>query len=420
MKNVTDIKQFIRHFCFIQSFGSFIIGFIAPIMYVVLKEKGFAVVEIGFLVLCTSVTTILLEVPCGVLSDRIGRKLLFLLGQFCFLFYCLAMFLSESLTIIAIAMTLAGLSAAMASGTLDALFVDTLNEENKSPEFLQQNLGKLGMYNMLGMFIGALLSSVFINNQVNIFSVSGFEYNYGIVALLLPLHMVVTAVLVKEPSQSSPHVERLGLASMFRQAFIHLSEHKTLMLLMTSSAFGSMAYISFEKFWQLQLANIVDNGEMKWIFGILFAVSLLIGALGHSLSYTFCRVFNNNYVNANIVIRVMQALLFLSLYLTSHLWGFLAIFLLIFFVSALSLSPVMTLLHSEIKDNQRSTMLSFRSVFIQLGASVGIVVAALVSHFSSLHVAFLVSAVIYLLSIGLLMMPAITDLGARLSSASEK
>jgi predicted MFS family arabinose efflux permease len=233
---------------------------------------------------------------------------------------------------------------------------------------------------------------------------------------MLPLQMALCMWLIKEPAHSNSHVERQGLYTLFCQAFAYLAQHQTLKSLMISSAVGAMAYISFEKLWQLQLLELTGEGQMKWIFGVLFAASLVVGATGQLLSNQLCKIFNNNYVNAIILVRLLHAGLFLLLYLTEQLPAFVIIFVLIYFVSALSFSPVMTLFHSEIEDSKRSTMLSFRSVFIQLGAAIGVVTAALISHFVTLQAAFLTSAGIYLLSIGLLMLPSVVSLGERLSS----
>ncbi len=390
-------------------------GFIAPIMYVVLREKGFELIEIAFLIIVSTITTIILEVPCGVLSDKIGRKILFLLGQSCFLLFCLGMFLTDSLVIMFLAMLLAGLSTAMISGTLDALFVDTINDQNKSPEFLQQSIAKVGLYQMLGLLGGALMSGMFVNNHISWLEVNGFEKNYGIVVLLLPIHMLVTLFLIKEVNRSKPETAHEGLVTMFYNAMSQLSIKPTLKILMISSAVGALAFISFEKFWQIKLMDFLDDEEMRWIFGVLFSASLLISAIGQGLSSSLCRLFKNNYVHVMVLIRILQGSLFILMYIIDELLGFICIFILIFLVSALSNSPVLTLFHYEIKNTERSTMLSFRSVFIQIGATIGILIAALISQYSSLEFAFILSGLVYFGSISMMFFPDIRALGVKLS-----
>lgn len=419
---MNDFKKFIGRYCFIQGVGGLIAGFIAPIMYVVLKGKGFEIIEIGLLILTSAVTTIIFEVPCGALSDKFGRKQLFLIGQFFSLIFCYTMFASNSLTLLFAAMFCAGLSSAMISGTLDALFVSRLNKESNDTQFLQISIAKAGLFNMLGMFFGALLSGVLLKDQVVSNNPSGFEINYGIVVCLLPVYMLLVFSLIKGGKGKNERnmQSRQRFSSLISNSFKEVAKHRTLKSLMLSSSAAVIAYVSLEKFWQLKLLDIIGYNDLKWVFGVLFASTILIGAFGQALSSILCRAFNNNYVHTLVFIRVLQGSLFLLLSISDGIASFIAVFVCIHFVSALSHSPVLTLFHSEIDDSKRSTMLSFRSIFIQAGATLGIVIASLISQYISLSAAFVVSGIIYFISIALLFLPSVTALGYKLSKTNSE
>ncbi len=421
MEAVTTIARFRWRFFVIRAFSGLIMGVIAPVMYLVLQAKGFNMLQIGTLVIVSSISTMVLEVPCGMLSDRLGRKTLFILGQLSMLLFVLGMYAINSWELMLLVMVCAGMSTAMISGTLDALFVEQLKAQQCGSRQLQRGLAHFSLANQLGMLLGALLSGALFADAVLVTSgdsssnLADYTMNYGLVALLLPLQMLLSGYLLHESSSSNATTVRQGLLQLLQQAWQPLMQQATLRLLLLSSALGAMAYISFEKFWQLQLKTLIGEQPLAWLFGALFAGSILLGVAGQAMSPRFCRLFNYNYVAANIAIRLLQAALFAALFWAQQWLSFVLIFALIYWVSALSYSPVMTLFHSEVRDSERSTMLSIRSVFLQLGAVLGVGIAACSAEYGSLRLAFLVSALIYLLSIAVLFAPSLRRLGVRLA-----
>ncbi|MCH1924324.1 MFS transporter [Shewanella sp. C32] len=421
MEAVTSIGQFRWRFFIIRAFSGLIMGIIAPVMYLVLQAKGFNMLQIGTLVIVSSISTMVLEVPCGMLSDRLGRKTLFIFGQLSMLLFVLGMYSLNSWGIMLLVMVCAGMSTAMISGTLDALFVEQLKAQQLGSRQLQRGLAHFSLANQMGMLLGALLSgalfadAVLVSSRDSSSNLADYTMNYGLVALLLPLQMLLSGYLLHEATSPSATPVRQGLLPLLQEAWQPLMQQATLRLLLLSSALGATAYISFEKFWQLQLKTLIGEQPLAWLFGALFAGSILLGMAGQAMSPRFCRLFNYNYVAANIAIRLLQAALFAALFWAQHWLSFVLVFALIYWVSALSYSPVMTLFHSEVRDSERSTMLSIRSVFIQLGAVLGVGIAACSAEYGSLRLAFFVSALIYLLSIAVLFAPSLRRLGVRLA-----
>ncbi len=419
MNNIGNITN---RYSFVHFINGIIMGLIAPIMYVVLRDKGFEIFEIGFLIIISSITTVLSEIPCGMLSDRIGRKKMYIGGQLTFILFCLGMIYIDTMDIMILAMVAAGFSTAMTSGTLDALFVDTLNKHNIIPETLQKSLAKVGGISMLGLFVGAILSGVFASFNLPGKNTSSFENNYVIAASLIPLLLILANRLIEETYEAKGinATQSVSFISQIDSAFVNLKQSQSLLLMMLSSSLGAIAMISFEKFWQLELRELTQNEDMKWMFGTLFSVSLIIAGFGQALSAKLCQCFNNNYVHSLIFIRILQGSLFIILFMDHSLFSFSIVFMLIFFVSALSQSPVMTLFHHEVKDSERSTMLSMRSVFLQLGAVIGIIMASFSTHFVSLKFAFIISATVYFMSISVLLSKQLLGLGDKLSQLNDK
>jgi len=389
-------------------------GLIAPIMYVVLKQKGFEIIEIGLLIILSSMTTVLSEVPFGLLSDRIGRKKMFIAGQLAFITFCIGMIYTDNFMIMSLCMIMAGTSTAMSSGTLDALFIDTLNAYKIQPNVMQESIAKLGAASMVGLLFGAVASGfvgdlIFENGHR-----TSFESNYVVVAFLIPFLLLLVHFLINEDRKHTSNSIKDHSLNILQS----IKNKNALFLMMFSSSIGAVAFISFEKFWQLELSSIVEDNNKKWMFGVLFSLSIISGIIGQLLSVKLCSWFNNNYIKTLTLIRVLQGILFCLLFIDHNLLGFSIIFVLIFFVSSLSQSPVLTLFHHEVEENERSTMLSIRSIFLQCGAIIGIIIASIVTHFASLELTFVISGAIYFISISLLYSNPMQDIGIKLSSSS--
>ncbi len=413
---MNELESFLKRFYFIQSLGGLVLGLVMPIMYVVLKNKGLDVFEIGMLILTSALVTIFSEIPCGALSDRIGRKILFILGQLFYFVCCVFIYIFDSFSLLVVAMAFAGVSLAMVSGTLDAVLVSNVKRQDTNSEFLQISLAKAGMYSMLGILVGALLSGVWLDFGIVSSNKASLQENYLFASVLLPIQMLSVFVFIKdEPTERQVHAN-ISLLTSISISYKKVVDRKALSLLMLSSGFAALAFISLEKFWQLEVLAYIGEDKDHWIFGGLFSMSICVGMAGQALSNQLCRAFNNNYIHVMLFIRIMQGALFILLFFVTGLIQFAVVFSLIYFVSALSQSPVMTLFHSEVDEEDRATMLSFRSVFLQLGAAVGIIFSAYISQNYSIETAFLVSGAIYLISTPILLMPALKALGDKLSS----
>ena len=76
----------------------------------------------------------------------------------------------------------------------------------------------------------------------------------------------------------------------------------------------------------------------------------------------------------------------------ANIIGFVAVFVLYSVILGISETPASSILHRCVEDNQRSTMLSLRSLVQQLGAASGLILAGAVADAYSTPVAWIASA----------------------------
>lgn len=402
-----------RTFRAISFFSGLSYGMVLPVLFVFLKDKGISNVELAVLALTATITTTLLDLPSGNLADRYGRKLLFLIGQIPFLLFCVGITYAESFGALAAAMFLSGLSTALTSGTLDSLYVQKYNESKRSTS-LQSRLAGLSLFSLAGTLVGAGLGiglgvlidttgdDRFIILQDRLFLLVG--------AVALALSAFVSACVEEKSAVATfDRAKMQGLDELkvaFQASIAIFLRSRELIIVTGSGAIAAAAFMCFEKFWQIQVDQLTGEPVSRTIFYSFFCGGLMVSIVGQQLSVKLCEYFNDNLVRPVLLTRIMLVVAFAGLAFSSDMVTFGVCFVLIYLASAASASPVLALFHRYVPDDIRTSLLSIRSVSIQLGASIGILLAGLVSYYVSLDMAFVSSALLYVVSAVVLAMNA--------------
>jgi MFS family permease len=122
------------------------------------KPQGIAVATI-FVV----VATLIFEIPAGVLADRWSRKGVLILSTLCLLISTIIGGLSTSQWMYILAVSFWGLFFAFFSGIYESVVYDTLLEEGGHSKQYERFLGKVILYDSIGLVCGSLLSGVIAN-----------------------------------------------------------------------------------------------------------------------------------------------------------------------------------------------------------------------------------------------------------------
>ena len=146
-------KQLILHNrLFFLNLMSFFGGFVfyAPVSLLVRTRCGVTEAQFFLLEAILSVSIFFFEVPCGLLSDRLGYKNTLIAGS-CFLFAArLLMFCSDRFWLFAVEAVAEGIASALFSGTFSAYLYEV------EPQDFAENLSKNDNCSNLGFILSSL------------------------------------------------------------------------------------------------------------------------------------------------------------------------------------------------------------------------------------------------------------------------
>ena len=294
----------------------------------------------------SNLTTTLLEVPTGVLSDKFKRKTVTVFGTLSvFLAACLYA-AANSYLVLLMASLFFGLYEALMSGNNEALIFDSL-KENKLQTKYHKVLGKIQGYRSLALGTSALVGS----GLVWLYDIRETFYVVIVGSFLL----LLIALSLSEPAI---HTNKVGDNPFehFRKSVKNLWRNRRLRYLTMAIGLdygvGYAAYNFVSVFFNQFVAT--------WVLGILRTVSYFLGSLGCFLSYRISTAIGYTRtvmtcVGLNCVIN------FLSVLTNGVVSPFIKMF--DHLTNGIVGPAQSTLMQQEFTDKQRATMGSVVSLF---------------------------------------------------------
>jgi len=124
-----------------------------------LAARGFSTIEIGFLESIFHITSMIFEIPSGVIADVFGRRKTLLCSRIMVIVSSLLMVVSRDFITVAFAIAFSALSYNLASGTREALAYDTLKGADIEEEYDKFASNDLMIYQIFSS-IGTLMAGV--------------------------------------------------------------------------------------------------------------------------------------------------------------------------------------------------------------------------------------------------------------------
>ncbi|MBO9475986.1 MFS transporter [Shimia sp. R11_0] len=404
-------RRHIRLFQIHQFLDRFAMGLTVAVVALALTDRGMDLVQISLLFGVYSVTTLALELPFGGLADSIGRKPVFLTAVVASLMSLTLFLFTSDFYVLGLSFACIGFGRALRSGTLDAWFVETFRAIVPDVD-VQPALAKAQWANAIGLAIGAILGGVLpdvLGPQAQALGFSSYDVSYAASFLvMLGVFGFTSLAIVETPRPSHPGALRKGFANVpkvIKEASLLALKHPTLSLLLAALAFFLMATNPVEVIWPTHVKPMLDADYANTVVGALTATYFFSIALGASLSPYVNRLFGRQPALTLAATFACLAGVQIALSLQGDIFGFGTVFILFSVLLGISETPASSLLHRCVTDDQRSTMLSLKSLIQQLGAALGLVLVGAVAEAYTTPVAWGLAAVFLcvaaMLSLGL-------------------
>lgn len=345
------------------------------------QARGMGLAQLGLLMAVYSATVFLLEVPTGGLADAWGRRRVALLGEaVTFAGWTLFLF-SFSFPMFLVAFVLNGAGRALASGTLDAWFVDGLQAVEPEVD-LHPRLSRVGAITLvalgLGTVCGGAIARLFSFLPPDGTAILTPSASPGLVALPLRLVlMIAIIVLVHEsrtPSRSSRSWRR-GIAevpSLLRSAVRLTTGNVVLLRLLAVAGASGLVLSSLEVLWQPHFAGLLgETASRSVLLGVILAGCFLTGVAGNLIAPRISRRLGGRPGHVCAIFHGLRGAMLVGLALQGHAVPAALLFWLVYLGQGAVNSTHALLLNEEIPSHRRSSMLSIESLVHYLGGFIG-------------------------------------------------
>jgi MFS transporter, DHA1 family, quinolone resistance protein len=360
-----------------QTFHWLIAGLVFPVLILFILQKGLDIFEASLVLSGYSIATIALELPTGGLSDAIGRKRVYLLSLAVMFIGYVLIVLVDGFVLTFIAAAVLGAARALSSGSIEAWFIDEYTKFNANGN-LQHALARAGAFFPLGIGLGSLLGGAIpalaSSTSSDMFG-NPFALNFVLAAGLVLLQVAMTILMIEEirhPSSKGTILE--GVRSTPKQIAISvelgLRNPITRLLIIAFMVLG-FAFFSVELLWQPRVSEIIGESSGTWVLGVLAAAYFLATSLGNLVSPAICRIFKDSYASVLLLSRLLAAGALIALSFQQGIFGFAALYILLYFITGIEESPHSTLFNLQVPSQHRSTLISFKSLMLQLGGLIG-------------------------------------------------
>jgi len=387
--------------CSNLGFHWFTIGIIIPVMTLFLMEKGFNLLQVGIAFAIYSTATVLLELPTGGLADSIGRKKVYLFAMALQIIVSISFVLINNYIGLLVCFGLQGAVRSLTTGTMDAHFVDEFYRID--PEVnLQKEMAKIGIAVPIGLGLGSLIGG-FLPMTLGRFTEQTFlnsmySSNYIIFTLTLIIQFAATFFLVKEDkktgSDSTLSAGFKKVPEVLGTSVNYGLKHPVILLLLLAMFTWGFSISGLEQLWQPQVKGMISDSTGSWIYGVLTFGYFVAAGLGNILVTPICKLFKDDYVKVLFFARTIMGILYFILAIQSGIIMFSIFYITLFMFNGVQGSPESAIFNDQVPSEKRSTLLSFSSLFLQLGGILGSITMGFLAQTFSIKAAWIAASVV--------------------------
>ena len=365
-----------------------------------LRLRGLSLVEVAALETVVTATIFLMEVPTGIMADRIGRKWSLLLWSLLLMFGETVSLFGQSFGQFFIGAVLVGIGHAFGSGAKEAIVYDSLPLENRD-HLMKQAMGRVNSWGQIAFFISPILGGLIVTDL----QLPQFQLAIGLTVLALFIGVLLSLTL-REP-ETDWEVNRAGALTILRTGLAELNRSprlRRITLLTVLTVPGASLLIT-----TLAPTYLTANEVSPFAIGLTLSLGSLVAAFTQRYAYKVEEVLGARW--GITLLTVLPGLSYIVLALVS---GPVGTWLVVTWMYATNdtRSPLFSAYQNAlIQGRNRATVLSLVNMFVNLFvAASGPLYAALAAR--SLPLAFVVMGAVIIGAAALLRVDKLPDMAA--------
>lgn len=401
------------------------VGLLIPISALLPLERGLTMAQLGGALAMQGIVVLVLELPTGGLADALGRRPVILAGIGCAVVALSLLAVASSPLMFALAYAVTGVFRALDSGPLNAWFVDSVHAAGAAGEghgtgpdaepdpdaaaraaAVARGLSGAGVITGVAVGAGALLAGGLVAWAPG--DGSALDLVVLVAIGLTLVQLVAAAVLVREDRAR----ERGALARSVRDTprtivagILLLRRSRVLLALVAVELFWGFGIVTFETFMPVRMAELIGGADRAAaVLGPVTAAGWGVAALGAAAVPLLLRW--GSAASVSLGLRLVQGATVVLMGVVAGVPGLVAAYLLTYAVHESSGILYETLLHEQVDNAHRATVLSLASMVFQPSASVGLVVLGAVATGASTGTAMVVGGVVIALAAPLFLVRA--------------
>lgn len=338
----------VQRVALISFFGQ--LYFFVPVMTPYLRGEGLDMVQIASLQTILLWAMLIMEVPTGVLADRLGHRRSYQVALFMALSAEVWFAFSSSYPMFIVSQLIAGTGFAFASGSVDAYVYESLPEDDRTQR----------MQRARGMIGAALHFASLVAYGTTAFITTGLTHRQMYLTLWLGIVGLSVGFLLgftlKEPVRPEGHHERPRSLALLRQGWATVRHDRTLQrivfIAIVTNAFGAHLLVFYQQ-------DFLETGVSGRWFGLALGLGSAVAIFTQLHAWRLVPRFGTR--TALVIATGIPGLLYLAMAANSSpVW---AVVLFVMQWGALQLcGPLFSGLYNErIPDGARATALSLIS-----------------------------------------------------------
>lgn len=331
------------------------------IIIIYLFTIGLSTTTIGIFMALLSITSILFEIPTGVVADVFGRKLSTIISYFLILSGIIIYFLTTNFVWILIAFIITGFGTTFRSGAEEAWRLDYfLHYGNK--KYLNRIISRNKSLFTISLMSSNFLASIILILLQPIYGFVSVVKLMFFIKIILMIIMTLLAFAIKEPYFKKKMIknyfkESIGEARIIlKKSIKEIKSNKKLFYAFIASALFILGSFAAQEGGPIHFNN---NGINESLFGIIYGISFIFSYIALALNEKITNKFGlkKTIIISSIIISFNYLLFGFNLG-----WWLVPIFFLQFFFWELLINNLSIRMNEIISTKLRATVLSLKGI----------------------------------------------------------